>query len=91
MFLDGGTGEPGENPRIHGENMQTAHRKAPAGDRTWNPLAVTVTSSVPWTLMLSSNSTNAGFYTVTDKNLDGLCLLARRTRRLSCFPKKQLD
>ena len=24
-------GIPGENPRIHGENMQTPHRKAPAG------------------------------------------------------------
>jgi len=24
---------PGENPRIHGENMQTPHRKAPGGDR----------------------------------------------------------
>jgi len=22
---------PGENPCIHGENMQTPHRKAPAG------------------------------------------------------------
>ena len=27
---------PGENPRIHRENMQTPHRKAPA----WKPLAV---------------------------------------------------
>jgi len=36
MFLDGGRKpenpertrrEPGENPRIHGENMQTPHRK----------------------------------------------------------------
>ena len=26
-------GVPGENPRIHGENMQTPHRKAPGGDR----------------------------------------------------------
>jgi len=25
---------PGENPRIHGENMQTSHRKVPAGNRT---------------------------------------------------------
>ena len=25
-------GVPGENPRLHGENMQTPHRKAPAGD-----------------------------------------------------------
>jgi len=24
-------GVPGENPRIHGENMLTPHRKAPAG------------------------------------------------------------
>ena len=24
-------GVPGENPRIHGENMQTPHRKAPGG------------------------------------------------------------
>jgi len=31
-------GVPGENPRIHGENMQTPHRKAPGGERTWNPL-----------------------------------------------------
>jgi len=33
-------GEPEENPRIHGENMQTPHRKAPGGSLTWNPLAV---------------------------------------------------
>ena len=33
-------GVPRETPRIHGENMQTPHRKAPGGDRTWNPLAV---------------------------------------------------
>jgi len=25
-------GITGENPRIHGENMQTLHRKAPGGD-----------------------------------------------------------
>jgi len=28
---------PGENPRIHGENMLTPHRKAPGGYRTCNP------------------------------------------------------
>jgi len=33
-------GVPGENPRIHGENIQTPHRKAPCGDRIWNPLTV---------------------------------------------------
>jgi len=33
-------GVPGENPRIHGENMQTPHREAPAGSWTWNPLTV---------------------------------------------------
>ena len=33
-------GEPGENPRIHGENMQTPHRKAPVRSWTWNSLAV---------------------------------------------------
>ena len=32
MFLDGGRKpEYPEIPRIHGENMQTPHRKAPAG------------------------------------------------------------
>ena len=34
------TGVPGENPRIHGESMQTPHRKALAGIQTRNPLAV---------------------------------------------------
>ena len=33
MFLDGGRKlEYTENPHIHGENMQTAHRKAPGWD-----------------------------------------------------------
>ena len=41
MFLDSGRKqEPGENPRIHEENMQTPHRKASAGSLTWNPLRV---------------------------------------------------
>ena len=33
-------GVSGENQRIHGENMQTPHRKAPAENGTGNPLAV---------------------------------------------------
>ena len=33
-------GVPGENPRIHGENMPTPQGKAPAGVWTKNPLAV---------------------------------------------------
>ena len=44
MFLDSEQWEeavvPGENARIHRENMQTPHRTAPAGSWTWNPLAV---------------------------------------------------
>jgi len=42
-----------ENPHIHGENMQTPHRQAPARIRTWNPprhqvtvLATTATFNV---------------------------------------------
>uniref|UniRef100_A0A3Q3JVX1 G-protein coupled receptors family 1 profile domain-containing protein n=1 Tax=Monopterus albus TaxID=43700 RepID=A0A3Q3JVX1_MONAL len=33
-------GVPGENPRKHGENMQTPHRKVLGGARTWNLRAV---------------------------------------------------
>ena len=30
-------GVPGKTPCIYGENMQTPHRNAPAGNSTWNP------------------------------------------------------
>jgi len=33
-------GVPGENPHMHGENMQTLHREAADGIQTRNPLAV---------------------------------------------------
>jgi len=35
-------GVPGENPHIHGENMQTPHRKAPAGIPTLRLAEATV-------------------------------------------------
>ena len=43
---------PVENPRIHGENMQTPHRKAPAGNRTWNSCceATVLTTTPPYTV-----------------------------------------